>query len=243
MTQPAIHFHETSSAVAHKLRGDTGIDQATWPAEWSEISFKHYDRLPWRPLPAPAFDSDMPLRDVLLSRRSRRTVSGEPLAERQLSTLLHASLARHPDDPTAGRRPYPSGGARFPTECYVIALRVTSLPHGVYHYDLSRHGLHVLAQRTLGEDVERCFAVPWIVGARAILVLTTMLPRTSCKYGDRGYRYGLIETGHIAQNLALVGTALGVATTPVGGFADEPLRRLLRVFRNDELVTYAMILP
>jgi SagB-type dehydrogenase family enzyme len=243
MTQPAIHFHETSSAVAHKLRGDTGIDPATWPAEWTEISFKCYDRLPWRRLPPPAFDSEMPLRDVLLARRSRRTLSGEPLAEQQLSTLLHASLANHPDDPTASRRPYPSGGARFPTECYVIAVNVTSLPGGVYHYDPSRNGLHLLAQRPLSDELERCFAVPWIVQARAILVLTTMLARTSCKYGDRGYRFGLIEAGHAAQNLALVGTALGIGITPVGGFADEPLRRLLGVFQGDELVAHTMVLP
>jgi SagB-type dehydrogenase family enzyme len=79
--------------------------------------------------------------------------------------------------------------------------------------------------------------------ATAATCLPGSSARTSCKYGDRGYRFGLIEAGHAAQNLALVGTALGIGITPVGGFADEPLRRLLGVFQGDELVAHTMVLP
>lgn len=45
--------------------------------------------------------------------------------------------------------------------------------------------------------------------------------RLVAKYGDRGYRYALLEAGHMAQNILLTCTALRRAAVPIGGFLDD----------------------
>jgi SagB-type dehydrogenase family enzyme len=45
--------------------------------------------------------------------------------------------------------------------------------------------------------------------------------RTASKYGSRAERYCLLEAGHVAQNVLLQATALGLAGVPVGAFDDR----------------------
>ena len=51
--------------------------------------------------------------------------------------------------------------------------------------------------------------------------------RSTFKYGDRGYRFTLIEAGHQAQNLSLIATAMGLGCIHVGGYQDHLIDRLL----------------
>ena len=51
-----------------------------------------------------------------------------------------------------------------------------------------------------------------------IMFLTAVFERSAMKYMARSYRFILIETGHVAQNINLVTTALGRSILNVGGF-------------------------
>jgi SagB-type dehydrogenase family enzyme len=64
--------------------------------------------------------------------------------------------------------------------------------------------------------------------------------RTSRKYGDRGYRYLLLEAGHVAQNVVLTANALGLATCCGGGFLDDELAGLLLADIEHEVPVYAI---
>jgi SagB-type dehydrogenase family enzyme len=60
------------------------------------------------------------------------------------------------------------------------------------------------------------------------------------KYGDRGYRYILIEAGHVGQNAMLSCENLELASLALGGFLDAPLADLLGIDAGDELPIYAI---
>ena len=50
-----------------------------------------------------------------------------------------------------------------------------------------------------------------------------MFWRTRFKYGLRGYRFALLEAGHVMQNAVLAAAALALPALPVGGFYDRRL--------------------
>ena len=62
-----------------------------------------------------------------------------------------------------------------------------------------------------------------------MVALTGMFWRSRFKYGDRAYRFTLIEAGHVAQNLLLAAAALRLAAVPVGGFYDRAVDAVLGV--------------
>jgi SagB-type dehydrogenase family enzyme len=73
-------------------------------------------------------------------------------------------------------------------------------------------------------------------------VLTAMFWRTRFKYGVRGYRFALLEAGHVGQNVTLAAAALRVAALPVGGFFDRRLDELVGADGLDEASVYAIVL-
>lgn len=125
---------------------------------------------------------------------------------------------------------YPSAGARYPLEVYPIVLNCAGIKPGAYHYSVRGH---VLEQLMVAPTIARQMAVATgdrrIANAGCVMVLTSVYGRTVEKYGARGFRYILLEAGHLAQNLALVGAALGLGCIPVGGFGDNTIVALLDV--------------
>jgi len=75
-----------------------------------------------------------------------------------------------------------------------------------------------------------------------MLVLSVVFARTQMKYLERGYRFALLEAGHIAQNILLTATALGLSAVCVGGFWDDPFNDLLSFEPTEEAVVYSILL-
>src|SRR5581483_8694883 len=142
----------------------------------------------------------------------------------------------------AGRRPVPSGGALYPLELYVLALSVDGLEPGAYHYHPFRHRLERLGgadRRTAGAAL----VDPSLADrAAALLVVTAMFWRSRFKYGLRGYRFALLEAGHLVQNAVLAAAALAVPALPLGGFYDRRLDALVGADGLDEATVYALLL-
>lgn len=184
-------------------------------------------------LPGRAPELDAALGDVLAARRTVRQFSAAPLEMATLGRLLRASAGVEdrpdplPDEPVE-RRASPSAGACYPVEVQVATRRVRDVPDGLYHYDPRRHRL---AERFLGDA---CGAVTAATvgpanlgGANAVVVLVGVPARSMSKYGARGYRFMLLDAGHLAQNVCLVAAALGLGAYPVGGFFDRTLHHVL----------------
>jgi SagB-type dehydrogenase family enzyme len=73
-----------------------------------------------------------------------------------------------------------------------------------------------------------------------VIVLSANFGRTLKKYGARGYRYVLLEAGHVAQNICLTAAELGLGSLCVGGYRDRGLNHALGLDGQHEAVVYCI---
>ena len=226
---------ESSGAGAHIPKNPD-----EWPAEWLTIEYKTYPRLPHVALragtPSAVFF------ELARSRSSGRTFSGEPLSIADISTLLKYSCGIVSQGDGL-HRAYPSAGTRYPLEVYPLVLRgSTELPAGLYHYGVQDHGLDVLWQRDFtDEEIGSFFTYKWARRAAVVFLVTAVFERMQSKYGERGYRYVLIETGHLGQNMYLVSRAIGRNCCVIGTH-DEMVEKLIDIDGTTESLVYALAL-
>lgn len=188
--------------------------------------------------------TDGRLEDVLRSRRSCHDFSGNPMSLEELASVLALGdgivAVQRGDDPAEFRlRTAPSGGGLFPVETFCLVMNVDGVSPGVYHYDVLRHRLaQVCATDCRRVLLASCNLEAEVRGAAVCMALSVVLPRSSFKYGQRAYRFALMESGHIAQNLLLAAEANGLGALPVGGFFDDTLNGLVGLDGFQEFVVY-----
>lgn len=252
-------FFHNISRNHRSSRGKIPRDPADWPASWLTTVYKAYVGAERIVLRRPAL-APMSFTDVLSQRKSRRDFSGEPINLDEVSSLMLYSCGLHahmPDqkDPAQAqastRRAHPSPGGLYPIEAYVVNMQAGEVPAGVFHYNVKEHSLEIIERRSfsseyLGEvfvESSAPAAPPRFAHeAACVVILTAVFDRTQNKYGERGYRYCLIEAGHIGQNLALVCASLGLSCTMMGGVVDEAVDSLIRVDGAGESLVYAAVI-
>jgi SagB-type dehydrogenase family enzyme len=141
-------------------------------------------------------------------------------------------------------RPVPSGGGLYPLEVYAVVRAVDGLTPGVYHFAPVTEGVERLREVALPSRFLTYLFMGQSLAAEAaaVLVITAVTQRSLAKYSDRGYRYLLIEAGHVGQNIALAAVERGLGTCSLGGFFDDELAALLTVDIDYELPLYALAL-
>ena len=205
--------------------------------------YKIYRTAPNTPLPRELPPLDARLDEVLAARRSVRAYTGGAVSLAALSHLLAAGgITGHSDGKTpVARRAAPSAGGLCSNEIYVAALRVSDLAPGLYHYQPRDHSLEQLSDSTPQAALERAILYPEVVEkAAALFLFSAVFPRTRFKYGERGYRFCLLDCGHLAENVWLMATALGLGAVTMGGFLDDELNRLLDLDGVEEATLYSL---
>jgi len=127
-------------------------------------------------------------------------------------------------------RSVPSGGALYPLTLYVFLLRqVGDHMPGIYRYDSTNLECIYVRELPVREEISRVFDTREIIqNATALIAITGSLDRSPTKYANRGYRYTLLEAGHVAQNAYLYSTTHPeVGVVEYGGFLDEDLADLI----------------
>jgi SagB-type dehydrogenase family enzyme len=81
---------------------------------------------------------------------------------------------------------------------------------------------------------------PYLAGAPVVLLITAVVDRSMHKYGDRGYRYILLEAGHSAQNMCLAAASMNLGALPLGGFFDGFAAELLEIDQEHEVILYGL---
>lgn len=184
-----------------------------------------------------------PLESLLQERRSSREFRPEPLTDDELSRLTwvaHGRLRRSHELPesTTGLGTVPSGGALYPLRLHLIVLRGTETrEQGVYH--CGPEGCTLTSSLDEGHLLQAFLGDP--TNAAVVLVVTCDFQQTTQKYSNRGYRYALLEAGHVAQNVYLWCAEQGLGTVEVGGFRDKELADLLQLTYPQEAPLIAMI--
>ncbi len=74
----------------------------------------------------------------------------------------------------------------------------------------------------------------------AVVYFTVILQRLRWRYQERAYRYALLEAGHLAQNLYLAATSLGMGVCAVGAFLDDEVNAMLGVDGKEEAAVYML---
>lgn len=139
-------------------------------------------------------------------------------------------------------RAAPSAGALYPTDLYLCVRDHADLPDGILYYHVKEHSLVEVYPKGLapgGDELFRrlasaCFDDPAVASAGVAVVATCVFWRSAWRYGERGYRRCLLDTGHVLGNLDIVAPRLGLCTTTVGGFIDAEVNELLAVPEEKE---------
>jgi SagB-type dehydrogenase family enzyme len=243
LDDPAELYHEASKLSPATVAGSGAaiglLDahpelQATVERAVRRRSSARYVGLPSPGLPI------VQLEDALRGRASDRSFGSGLVELEAAASLAWAAYGAARSSALGPRRTVPSGGALYPLELYLLARHVDGLDAGVYHYDPPRHGLCRLAGLST-EELERLTPFPeLLVPAALVLLVTAVFWRTRFKYGLRGYRFSLLEAGHVGQNALLAAWSLGLAAVPVGGVYDGRVEALLGVDGVDESLVYVL---
>lgn len=247
------NFSQLYHQYSKRIRNNIPLDSSLWPEEWKTVYYKVYPRLPKIKLldTNPEYD----LFSSIRNRASRREFSSEKISLEELSSLLKYSMGIVREKKEGGksaypsgnkRRAYPSGGARYPVEMYfLIAKAGEGLKNGLFHYDIKNHQLDILADKTFSEEeMAQIATYPFVKDSACIIFLTSVFWRSQNKYGQKGYRFCLIEAGHIGQNIYLLSEALKLKCCALGGvrISDERAEKLLNIDGITESLVYALAL-
>lgn len=198
-------------------------------------------------LPEPV-SSDVTLSEVLMTRRTRRELSGA-LTLTEVGALLRQALgctAVMTEEAEGGLahalRAWPSAGGLYPLDAYLLITAVEGVAPGLYHFNPLTSELEGLRSRSVSEIVRDAFFDQAFIGEAALhVILAAVFPRTLSKYGERGYRLTLLDAGHAAQNLLLAAEALDLNAVGLGGYCDDSLNRDLHLDGIDEAVVHALV--
>ena len=209
-----------------------------YPKNWIKIFFKNYPRFKQTPLHTERKGGE--IINTLVNRYSEREFSDRPLSFLDISQLIYFSsgIKEMEEDTNKTRRVYPSAGARYPIELYLISNNISGLPKGLYHYNVKLNTLETLIEEDLRNKSTEIFSGEINKFYPNYIVLTGVMSRTEVKYGINAYRFALLECGHIGQNISLLSVNHNLGCCAIGGFDNDQLVKLLDI-GDDEIPLYA----
>ena len=172
-------------------------------------------------LPPPSPMGGMSLTEALATRRSVRAFTDKAVTMEQISQLCWA--AQGITDQPSGGRTAPSAKALYAATIYVVKK------DGSFEYLPGPHVLRPLGgAEAIGNLRGACWQ-PSVGSAPMTLVLAINVERLKGRCGKDAEKYSLMEAGHVAQNVLLQATALGLASVPVGGADEAAIARALAI--------------
>jgi SagB-type dehydrogenase family enzyme len=200
--------------------------------EWTASINKCLDfsTLPTIDLPTPNLNQSVDFFDILERRRSAQAFQSIEIDQQILSTLLFCTCGIVKRDETlhTAWRTSPSAGGLYPIDLFFYMATDHLFPSGIYHYNPERHAVSIIEKQDKKDFLlEATFDNEQIRQAALVFFFALVPERATYKYGDRGYRYALLEAGHMAQNLNLCATALNFRSLNFGGYRDAMIDNML----------------
>ena len=221
------------------------MDSSKWPEEWKTTFYKTYLR--FRKIDLLNVEMKSDFFEAVKSRSSKREMTGGKISKEELSVLLKYSCGNiRREENGDWRRAYPSGGARYPIEIYGLLINAgTGLEPGLFHYNVKSNQLEIMLKKQfLKKDLKQIAGYEFVESSSLIIFMTSVFWRNQNKYGDRGYRFILQESGHIGQNFYLISEILGLKCCALGGFrvSDEEIEKILRIDGTTESLVYTLVI-
>ncbi len=240
---PPVAGGEDLGVLYHQWSKPGVIDALGSVANWGQQPslYKEYPGSPQVALPRPRLEGGLPTEEAIARRRSVRHYSGQAMDLDELSRVLFLASGIAAGEWGQPHRTAPSSGALYPIELYPVVHNVRGLDAGVYHYGFREHALSLVRAEDLRSHVvEQGLWQEYLGQCNAVLFLTMIQQRMRFKYQDRSYRYGLIEAGHIGQNLYLAATSMGLGACAIGAFMDDQINQMLGVDGVEEAAVYML---
>ena len=245
-TSIAALFHENTKL--HRTFAQRGASQSDYEVPELDAMALAHKRYRLRPKvalpPIPPDKGRRALSEIIAARRTRRTFADRELMLAEVSEILHSSYGitgnlQTPGGGVQSLRAAPSAGALYPAEVYVAVRRVRRLDAGIYHYEVPEHALALVSNSDPTDQLyEVCCGQEYAREAAITVLISAVVERSKRKYGDRGYRYVLLDIGHLGQNLYLSCTALGLSIVTTCGFFDDEAAEMLNIDGCDESLFY-----
>lgn len=193
-------------------------------------------------LPAADTKGGAPFNQVVQSRRSVRDFKEVPISIQDLSQLLWS--AQGVTDQKSGHRSAPSAVASYPLKLYAVVKTggVTGMEAGVYLYQPKDHSLTLVKKGEFFDELIKATAFfnKWMSKTDVVFVFTgsgTFMTRVT---GESGWMFVDMEAGMAAENLMLQAVSMGLGSTPVGGFSDNKVSKLMGM---DEKAKTQLLVP
>jgi SagB-type dehydrogenase family enzyme len=212
------------------------------PQPLLELPYDGKGRIIRLPNPDSLAVPDLDLWTAINIRTTSREYTSTPLTLDELSYLLWTTQGiKGIVNGEYTVRTVPSAGARHAIETNLLLNRVEGVTPGLYRYLARDHQiLEISTDPDLLNEVSiACYDQPFIRTSAVTFLWTAVVYRMTWRYGERGYRYLLLDAGHICQNLYLAAEAIEAGVCAIGAFDDDQMNRLLGLDGTEQSVIYA----
>lgn len=183
--------------------------------------------------------NNIALKTAIAERKSHRKYLDEPLELDELSYVLWATQGIKSIKKSATFRTVPSAGARHAFETYLLINNVNDLKSGLYRYIASKHALICLDDQPDSKRFElACLGQPMISTGAVSFFWVADIKRMTYRYDLRGYRYILLDAGHVCQNLYLAAGDIDAGVVAIAAYDDDALNQALALDGESLFVTY-----
>jgi len=178
------------------------------------------------------------------SRETRRVFTEQKLTLAELSYLLWITQGVKQVTETKTRRMVPSAGSRHPFETFLLINRVEDLAQGLYRYLALEHKLLLVdASADVNQRLtEACQNQKHVQTSAITFCWVTDFARTYWRYGERAFRYVLLDAGHVCQNLYLAAETIHCGVCAIAAFDDDRVNAVLGVDGVHQFAVYLAVL-
>lgn len=168
------------------------------------------------------FKSDPPFARVLEERKSKREHGTKPITIRAVGEFLYRSARirefRKSNGVEFTSRVYPSTGASYELEVYLILDRCQGIHRGMYYYDPAGHRLIRLSARAtmLRRLLASAAATARTDIPQVLLIISSRFQRVSLRYASMAYAGILKDVGVLYQTFYLVAAAMNLSACALG---------------------------
>jgi len=231
MIKSGFQYHNHTSYYRNKMTGHY-LDWHNQPMVYKDYSDINPILLP-RDVQLPGKKLSDLLKETDMNNRAGEIDRGVLSLILQLTYSLTAQTRHEGGD--FYFRSVASAGALYPAEMYVAAHAMNGLDDGLYHFAIHRHALYPLRVEEFSSYLVRATRTPENRAPILTFLMSAIFFRSAWKYRERSYRYHLLDTGHLIENLNLALKALKLPFKAYFDFDEGMINHLLGVDESREV--------
>lgn len=180
--------------------------------------------------------------EILQKRCSTREFKNGTITFNEFSSFINLACGinnRKYGEEQVNFRVFPSAGGLFCNEIYFVVFNIEGLENGVYHYNLNLNFLEFIKKGSFKKELKEIILEQELIEKSSFAVIITSYYKSlKRKYNARAYRYTLMDSGHIMQNMYLSSVAINIGFCSIGGFLDNKLENFLNLNLEYEIPLY-----